>query len=131
MRRVFFTTSSVILYSYGKFGQSFEQALLQTSSCLHSSYVIEASIFFVGSSRFSSAARTIPNPKAPIPDFSKNASLAIQYAWAIRSRWSKFFGSSWSQGKLEGFQFCENDRSNARNICSFRMVQFPGKMFRA
>src|SRR6267378_2231055 len=115
-RRALASKSDCGLYPYGQLGQSFSHALLQTSSCLHSSYVIEASIFFVGSSRFSSAARTIPNPKAPIPDFSKNASLAIQYACAILSRWSKFFGSSWSQGKLEGFQFCENDRSNARNI---------------
>src|SRR5205823_13724841 len=69
-----------------------------------------------------------PNPKAPMPDFSNRASLDIQYAWAIRSFGSKFFPSSSSQGKLAGFQCCAKDRSKALNICSFFMVQFPGKI---
>src|SRR5207247_11125492 len=96
-----------------------------------SSYVIDASIFLVGSSRLSSAARTAPNPKAPMPDFSNRASLDIQYAWAIRSFGSKFFTSSSSQGKLAGFQCCAKDRSKALNICSFFRVQFQWKLLRS
>src|SRR6266567_3810507 len=89
---------------------------------------MDASIFLVGSSRLSSAARTAPKPKAPMPDFSNRASLDIQYAWAMHSFGSKFLASSWSQEKLAGFQCWANDRSKALNICSFFIVQFPGKM---
>src|SRR6266487_673048 len=66
------------LYPYGQLGQSLSQALRHTSSWRHSSWVIDASIFFVGSSKFNSAALTMPKPKAPIPDFSKSASFDIQ-----------------------------------------------------
>src|SRR5579884_4204674 len=76
-----FSSSSLAgLYLQGKFGHSLLQALLQTSSCLHSSYVTAARNFFVGSSMLYLPACKAASPKAPIPDFSKSASLDIQYA---------------------------------------------------
>src|SRR5712691_3983048 len=130
-RKALASKSDCGLYPYGQLGQSLSHALRQTSSCRHSSYVIEASIFFVGSSMFSSAALTAPKPNAPIPDFSNRASFDIQYACATRSFESKFFWSSSSQGKVAGFQFWAKDRSKALNICWFVTVQFPGKMLRS
>src|SRR5208337_2114842 len=99
-----FSKSVVALYLYGKFGQSLLQARLQTSSCRHSSKVTAARNFLVGSSISFIAAFNMAVPNAPIPDFSNNASLAIQYAWATRFFTSRPVGSSESQDSVTGFQ---------------------------